>query len=65
VKIQEAVTSTQPDEGMVDKDVLDYMKHNLTPYQRKMIGRATLVLDKRKSLHKLDLKHFMLESGDA
>ena len=68
-KAQEMITNTQPDERAINQDALDQMRNKLTPYQRKMIGRATsqfnLLLNKRKSLHKLDLKHFMLDNVDA
>lgn len=52
-------TIIQAGDRAVNKGTLYQMRNKLTPYQRKMIGRATLLLDKRKSLHKLDLEHFM------
>lgn len=49
-------TNIKTSDRIIDKGVINHTRNKLTPYQRKMIGRATLLLDKRKSLHNLNLE---------
>lgn len=64
-------TNIQTSDRAINKGALNQTRNKLTPYQRKMIGRATLLLDKRKSLHNLtitnnlDLEHFMPDEVDV
>ena len=58
-------TNIQTSDRAINKGALNQTRNKLTPYQRKMIGRATLLLDKRKSLQNLDLEHFMPDEVDV
>jgi hypothetical protein len=58
-------TDIHTNDRAINKGAFKQTRNRLTPYQRKMIGRATLLLDKRKSLHNLDLEHFMPDEVDV